>query len=220
MAIYRKYGTLQEAQNLECVQDKVSCPRLINYYPELEGGDCRYCIEMEHIQGKKLTEIWPELNEQQQQIVAENIKAELKKLHSIPVDKSWIGNNIGQKRTAISDLVFGTIRFTNIEDFNNHIINIMPERSHKLEFLFRSTLPNDFDLCLCHGDLYSENIMVRSDLGIVFTDWGCLGCLPCFWDEMKLFASCPLKQTFPIHVISEEHFEYISIYSLIIMTIF
>ncbi|KAJ1909885.1 hypothetical protein H4219_006325, partial [Mycoemilia scoparia] len=123
ITIFRKKATLQEARNLEYVQDKISCPKLIRHYPGTDAGNSQcHWIEMELIKGKTLYEIWPELGEQQKQIVANNVKAEIKKLHSIPVDRSWIGNSCsGKAKTFIPDPLFGKIGFTNYRDFNDHI---------------------------------------------------------------------------------------------------
>ncbi|ODV57811.1 uncharacterized protein ASCRUDRAFT_24845, partial [Ascoidea rubescens DSM 1968] len=149
----------------------VSCPKIYEHYTK----DSKFYIEMEYIPGKTLCDIWPELSEEQKQIVTDNILNELNKL------KKETSNEIcGIDGNNFRDPLFGHLKFESERAFNKYISSKI--RNKRISRIF-----------LSHGELSSRNIIVKEDLSVVFVNWHCMGFLPEYWDLMKTFYYNPLN---------------------------
>ncbi|KAJ2801966.1 hypothetical protein H4R21_002603 [Coemansia helicoidea] len=212
-----KYGRkvrLQEAYNLEYVQGKVACPKLYGYH---QKGDDVF-IEMEHIKGKTLSEIWSTLDDEQRQRVADNIIREVRRLHEFSNGDS---RTCGITGGAISDALLGDMHFDDEQELNKHI-GAKATYNDTIRALVRNLLPTNSRFCLSHGDLHSGNIMVKADMSVVFVDWATLGFLPEYWDAMKLFLIPTRDKGTPLAVVERLHVDpkTLAAHQLVLHTMF
>ncbi|ODV59745.1 kinase-like protein [Ascoidea rubescens DSM 1968] len=190
-----KCTSLQEARNLEYVQNKVSCPKIYDYYTK----NSKFYIEMEYIPGKTLCDIWPELSEEQKQIVTDNILNELNKLR-----KETLNEICGINNTVIDDPLFEQMRFKSEKELNKHISS-MVQTSKRSNRLIYEVLPTDSKICLSHGELSYNNIIVRENLAVVFINWHCMGFLPEYWDLMKAFIYNSSNDEVSARLVFQDH---------------
>ncbi|KAJ2770311.1 hypothetical protein IWQ57_002720 [Coemansia nantahalensis] len=212
-----KSGTkvhLQEAYNLEYVQGKVACPKLYGYH---QKGD-EVFIEMEHIKGKTLRNIWPTLDDEQQQRVADNIIREMRRLHEFSNGES---RTCGITGGAIPDGLLGDMHFDDEKELNKYI-GAKATYDDTIRALVRNLLPTNSRFCLSHGDLHSGNIMVKADMSVVFVDWATLGFLPEYWDAMKLFIIQNCGNTIPVAVAEQMYVDpkALAAHQLVVHTMF
>ncbi|ODV57799.1 kinase-like protein [Ascoidea rubescens DSM 1968] len=202
-----KCTTLQEARNLEYVQNKVSCPKIYDYYTK----DSKFYIEMEYIAGKTLYDILPELSEEQKQTVTDNIVNELNKL------KEETSNEIcGIDGTTIYGPLIDHMKFESEREFNKHISSYLKIDPRLVRF-GELVLPTDSIICLRHGDLNCHNIIVKDDMSVVLIDWEYMAFLPEYWDLMKLFLVGPMDNEAPMLVFNTSvNKKALLIYTLII----
>ncbi|KAK6714989.1 hypothetical protein SNK04_005914 [Fusarium graminearum] len=140
---------------------------------------------MQHIQGKTLKELWPELNGTRKTSIAKTLRDSLQQLRRLqhpgyfgnidggpPLDDVFTGTQGGLKNV--------TSPFATEEELINSVIRIF-----SLETRSCNKAP-----VFTHNDLQSKNIMVQDDGTIVIIDWEYSSWYPVYWEySTAMFAN-------------------------------
>ena len=179
MKIYKKISSLQEVNNLIFIQNKISCPKYIQHYKE----NNQIILEMEWIEGQTLFNIMNtnKMSDTQNEKIVSNIIKEINKLRNLKY------NEININKT-INDSIFNQLNFTNEKELNKIILSQI--KNDNLYYICNKILPKNSKFFLSHGELFSENIIVKKDLSIVFTNWKNMTYLPEYWDYIKILIPC------------------------------
>ncbi|CAK7225577.1 hypothetical protein SCUCBS95973_005913 [Sporothrix curviconia] len=181
---------LGEADALRVAEDGgIPVPHVYGAETTPEG---RKQIAMDFIEGKTLSDVWPDLTLEEKTAYARELRAILVKMREIPpppdnyigaCDGNEIrdGRNIG---THTAPVCYGEDAFKEYLMLEFH--PNMPTGMRRA-FAQRLAKQAPHRIVLTHGDLAPRNIMVRDGHIVALLDWEDAGWYPEYWEYVKLF---------------------------------
>ena len=187
-----KYGRevrLSEAETMQYVADKttVRLPQMIQAWEEEDEVDDRSkgYILMSYVEGRVLSELWPDMDEEAQRKVRLQIVEVIQQLHSTAVDSPGpIGVDVCNGAVFTN---YGAGPFKSIDGLKAWF----NERLSVCNQFGRLEMPpfssSDFQpLVLCHMDLFPRNMILDPTGKIWLLDWGYAGGYPAHFEQAVL----------------------------------
>ncbi|KAI0853605.1 kinase-like domain-containing protein [Daldinia vernicosa] len=203
-----KYGsaiTIAEAQCLwyfnKYMKDAVPTPELYGWCHD----DGETFIYMEFVNADTLEDVWPSLNQEDQNIICEQLRTFVEAWRSLrqETEPYYVGH-IGHQ--GVGDIIFSDAGdphagpFEDITQFHDffarYSCRLQPDWNPRRDFPELAGLADDRPIVFTHGDLDRSNILVFPRDGespprvAAIIDWHQSGWYPCDWEWLKAESRC------------------------------
>ena len=160
---------------------------------------------MQRVHGVALDKLWSGLNPTEKYAIQQQLIEPFKLLRAVPRPSSGFALGTGCPPCCIDfrrHIRESTEPITTESDFNRFLTKLDAPRSSPLLDMAFSSLREDHEIVMTHGDLHPRNIMVSRDGGDesikveAILDWETSGWYPAYWEYVKaLHTICAARKT-------------------------
>ncbi|KAL0935974.1 uncharacterized protein CTRU02_208189 [Colletotrichum truncatum] len=147
-------------------------------------------IYMNYIEGDLLSDVWPGLSIDSKNDIAQQLRAILVTMRSIPPPKDYIGDcSQSQIRDTRSMFTYTAPPCGNEKEFNDYLTDaLFPLTPPAIRNAFSHRLQTNHRIVLTHGDLTPRNTIVRDGKIAGIIDWEDAGWYPEYWEYVKFLS--------------------------------
>ncbi|OIW30981.1 phosphotransferase enzyme family protein, partial [Coniochaeta ligniaria NRRL 30616] len=180
---------------------KIRVPKVYAMFTEV-STNLKFIV-MEYISGKTLADRWEELDQDQKQAIATQLRRYFDELRSLPspgyfgsIDGSGLGHPFfhpagddgtfsGPFETEV-ELLQALVAIPRHERLKS---NPVYERGNYVESGLMAVF-RGHKTVFTHGDLHRGNVIIQDDGGVAVLDWAWAGWYPCFWEYCTAIWAC------------------------------
>lgn len=174
-----------EARTLRFVAETTNIP-VPRLYGDHLHSDGTTIIAMEFVEGRILSELWPDLRHEEKMRIVGQLHEILKEMRRHRNDT--IGGILNTPAVDTRMLSYKGGPFQSEDQFNKFLRSDMIAQAPKMyRTMLEGSMQNTHDIVLTHSDISPRNIIVHDCQIKAVIDWEYAGWYPEYWDFVKFF---------------------------------